>query len=251
MLKDAVNKSEIQGLALDSRGLQQTASYDDRLSGPIWRKTWHPCANCKALIEIMGGSLANFDKSNGRQLNPHARLRRDGCLDTQRIRVRGTVPLDNRPLYGASYVDYIEGKPTSQAATIRKYVKKSHCHMDGFWGLRLKLATSGTRLYVLVMTSYFQLRLQTNGEVAVYKALGTIRTLKFLDLALNVSDPALYQEDASIDPSWDDFDNQYAEEDLGGINRSRNGSRLGGSSLVLYENKPTQSLFTSMEMRQW
>jgi hypothetical protein len=59
-------------------------------------------------------------------------------------------------------------------------------------------------------------------EVALYKALGTIRNLKFLDLALDVSDPTLYQE-ASIDPDWDDFDNQYTKEDLGGINQSRNG----------------------------
>ncbi|PKX92387.1 uncharacterized protein P174DRAFT_407907 [Aspergillus novofumigatus IBT 16806] len=60
-------------------------------------------------------------------------------------------------------------------------------------------------------------------EVALYKALGTIRNLKFLDLELNVSDPTLYQENTSIDPDWDDFDNQYTEEDLEGINRSRNG----------------------------
>ncbi|EAW24754.1 uncharacterized protein NFIA_102390 [Aspergillus fischeri NRRL 181] len=60
-------------------------------------------------------------------------------------------------------------------------------------------------------------------EVAVYKALGTIRNLKFLDLELNVIDPTLYQENASIDSDWDDFDNQYTEEDLEGINRSRNG----------------------------
>ncbi|GFF80418.1 hypothetical protein IFM47457_05171 [Aspergillus lentulus] len=60
-------------------------------------------------------------------------------------------------------------------------------------------------------------------EVALYKALGTIRNLKFLDLELNVSDPSLYQENASIDPDWDDFDNQYTEEGLEGINRSRNG----------------------------
>jgi hypothetical protein len=60
-------------------------------------------------------------------------------------------------------------------------------------------------------------------EVALYKALGTITNLKFLDLVLDVSDPTLYQEDASIDPDWDEFDNQYIEEDLGGISRSRNG----------------------------
>ncbi|KAF7182839.1 hypothetical protein CNMCM7691_002583 [Aspergillus felis] len=60
-------------------------------------------------------------------------------------------------------------------------------------------------------------------EVALYKALGTIRNLKFLDLALDVSDPTLYQEDASLDTDWDDFDNEYTEGDLGGINHSRNG----------------------------
>ncbi|KAF4216560.1 hypothetical protein CNMCM8980_010202 [Aspergillus fumigatiaffinis] len=60
-------------------------------------------------------------------------------------------------------------------------------------------------------------------EVALYKALGTIRNLKFLDLELNVSDPTLYQENASIDSDWDNFDNQYTDEDLQGVNRSRNG----------------------------
>ncbi|KAF7168199.1 hypothetical protein CNMCM5623_001269 [Aspergillus felis] len=60
-------------------------------------------------------------------------------------------------------------------------------------------------------------------EVALNKALGTIRNLKFLDLALDVSDPTLYQEDASLDTDWDDFDNEYTEEDLGGINHSRHG----------------------------
>ncbi|RLL93504.1 hypothetical protein CFD26_101986 [Aspergillus turcosus] len=53
-----------------------------------------------------------------------------------------------------------------------------------------------------------QVRRRDAREVAVYKALGTIRTLKFLDLALNVSDPTLYQEDAPIDPNWDDFGEQ-------------------------------------------
>ncbi|GIK02987.1 hypothetical protein Aspvir_007053 [Aspergillus viridinutans] len=57
-------------------------------------------------------------------------------------------------------------------------------------------------------------------EVALYKALGTIRNLKFLDLALDVSDPTLYRR-APIDPVWDDFDNQYTEDDLGGINQGR------------------------------
>ncbi|GIJ81688.1 hypothetical protein Asppvi_000188 [Aspergillus pseudoviridinutans] len=60
-------------------------------------------------------------------------------------------------------------------------------------------------------------------EVALYKALGTIRNMKFLDLALDVSDPTLYQEHASIDPDWDDFDIEFSEEDLGGIIRSCNG----------------------------
>jgi hypothetical protein len=60
-------------------------------------------------------------------------------------------------------------------------------------------------------------------EVFLYKALGTIRNLKFLDLALNVFDPTLYQDHPSLDPDWDDFDKQCTEEDLGGFNRSRNG----------------------------
>ncbi|KAF4152009.1 hypothetical protein CNMCM6069_002738 [Aspergillus lentulus] len=60
-------------------------------------------------------------------------------------------------------------------------------------------------------------------EVALYKALGTIRNLRFLDLVLDVSDPTLYQEQTSIDADWVDIDNQYTEEDLEGINRSRNG----------------------------
>jgi hypothetical protein len=60
-------------------------------------------------------------------------------------------------------------------------------------------------------------------EVFLYKALGTIRNLKFLDLALNVFDPTLYQDNPSLDPDWDDFEKQYTEEDLGGFNRSRNG----------------------------
>ncbi|RHZ46632.1 uncharacterized protein CDV56_104846 [Aspergillus thermomutatus] len=60
-------------------------------------------------------------------------------------------------------------------------------------------------------------------EVALYKALGTVRNLKFLDLVLDVSDPTLDQEHASIDPDWDDFDNQPANVNLGGINPSRNG----------------------------
>ncbi|RHZ49713.1 hypothetical protein CDV55_101255 [Aspergillus turcosus] len=219
----------------------------------------------------------------------------------------------------------------SQAATIRKHVKKSHWHMDGLWGLRVKSATSGTRFNLITpetapatsgnnqssghvgnkkaknkgtnkaknpVASTSQMRPPITGkrtrsnptgkarqpakttanwdpallpEVAqamldlvnafenieeahrklhgitgkkkdrdngiagakewaeyhsakalrlmqsavpketpgkFYKALGTIRTLKFLDLALNVSDPTLYQEDAPIDPNWDDFGEQ-------------------------------------------
>ncbi|KAF7131148.1 hypothetical protein CNMCM5793_004198 [Aspergillus hiratsukae] len=60
-------------------------------------------------------------------------------------------------------------------------------------------------------------------EVALYKALGTIRNLKFLDLVLDVSDPTLDDEHASVDPHWDDFDNQPANVDLGGVNPTRNG----------------------------
>ncbi|RHZ48621.1 hypothetical protein CDV55_100484 [Aspergillus turcosus] len=67
-------------------------------------------------------------------------------------------------------------------------------------------------------------RTQGNAEeVATYKALGTIKNLKFLDLVLDVSDPTLDDEHASVDPHWDDFDNQPARVDLGGINPSRNG----------------------------
>lgn len=48
-------------------------------------------------------------------------------------------------------------------------------------------------------------------------------TLKLLDLALDLSDPALDNEHASVDPHWDDFDSQPTKVDLGGINPSRNG----------------------------
>lgn len=59
------------GLALYApQGLYGTDIYDDRLSGPIWDNTGHPCANCKALIENMESSVANFDKFNGRQGAP-------------------------------------------------------------------------------------------------------------------------------------------------------------------------------------
>ncbi|KAF7180013.1 hypothetical protein CNMCM7691_009066 [Aspergillus felis] len=70
MLRDAAEKSAIHGLALSARGLRATDTYDDHFSSPIWRNTWHPCSNCKALIETMGGSVANFNKYNGWQGDP-------------------------------------------------------------------------------------------------------------------------------------------------------------------------------------
>ncbi|PKX89384.1 uncharacterized protein P174DRAFT_425308 [Aspergillus novofumigatus IBT 16806] len=67
---DAADKGAIHGLALSARGLRETDTYDDHLSGPIWTNTWHPCSNCKELTENTGGSVANFNKYNGRQGAP-------------------------------------------------------------------------------------------------------------------------------------------------------------------------------------
>jgi hypothetical protein len=72
-------------------------------------------------------------------------------------------------------------------------------------------------------------------EVALYKTSVTIRNLKSLDLVSNVSGPTLYEENASINPDWDEFDNQCSEEDLGGINRSRNGRGANTLSLLAWD----------------
>ncbi|RMJ28571.1 hypothetical protein PHISP_00531 [Aspergillus sp. HF37] len=71
------------------------------------------------------------------------------------------------------------------------------------------------------------------GEVARYRALGTVRNLRHLHLSLDVSDMDLrgsddtsYDErpETPSDPSFDnDFDNQFSEENLGRAYRSRNG----------------------------
>ncbi|RHZ58681.1 hypothetical protein CDV55_102127 [Aspergillus turcosus] len=50
MLKDAVNKSDIHGLALDSRGLMQTASYDDR-KGREPEKGW-PSSELGSVVRL-------------------------------------------------------------------------------------------------------------------------------------------------------------------------------------------------------
>lgn len=75
-------------------------------------------------------------------------------------------------------------------------------------------------------------------EVALYKALGTIPSLQYLDLWLEVSPAALYREDECLavpikysagtresptDPSFDDFDNQYMDLYSKGFYRVRKG----------------------------
>jgi hypothetical protein len=67
-------------------------------------------------------------------------------------------------------------------------------------------------------------------EVALYRALRTIRRLKYLTLALNASDPALietehteYHGGAPTDLSFDEFDNQISKRNIGMFYRSRNG----------------------------
>lgn len=75
-------------------------------------------------------------------------------------------------------------------------------------------------------------------EVALFRALGTIPSLRYLDLSLEVSPAALYREDECLavpiqyspgtresptDPSFDDFDNQWIDLYSQGFYRVRKG----------------------------
>lgn len=54
----------VHGVALQWKGTRP-ATYQDSLRGETWKRVADPCFNCKELIDIHGGRVANFDRYSG------------------------------------------------------------------------------------------------------------------------------------------------------------------------------------------
>lgn len=53
------SQDKVYGLALNKWYLRNSQTYDDRLSGNVWRSCWDPCPNCQELIRIWGSENSN------------------------------------------------------------------------------------------------------------------------------------------------------------------------------------------------
>jgi hypothetical protein len=54
----------VSGISLQYKGVRGPI-YEDGLGGQTWRRVADPCENCKELIRLHGGNLANFFRYDG------------------------------------------------------------------------------------------------------------------------------------------------------------------------------------------
>jgi hypothetical protein len=58
------NNENVHGISLQYKGVRPP-TYQDSLSGEMWRRVADPCKNCQELIRLHGGNVANFFRYAG------------------------------------------------------------------------------------------------------------------------------------------------------------------------------------------